>query len=121
MGRFAPRKHTPSPAGNAGLVGVGIIAYMTARGWADTPSDGRSSKLCATRTARSAFMDEGRFSVSAPFRIAPLFCRPWTLNGISPRLIESHYEHNYGTALTRLNAVTQELEAIDLDVVTPQV
>src|SRR5437762_1069713 len=65
MGRFAPRKHTPSPAGNSGLVGVGIIAYMTARGWADTPSDGRSSKLCATRTARSAFMDEGRFSISA--------------------------------------------------------
>jgi hypothetical protein len=26
------------------------------------------------------------------FRIAPLFCRPWTLNGMSPRLIESHYE-----------------------------
>ena len=28
------------------------------------------------------------------YRIAPLFCRPWTLNGISPRLIESHYERN---------------------------
>ena len=37
------------------------------------------------------------------FRIAPLFCRPWTLNGMSPRLIESHYEHNYGAALSRLN------------------
>jgi superoxide dismutase, Fe-Mn family len=34
----------------------------------------------------------------APHRysVAPLFCRPWTLNGIPPRLIESHYEHNYG-------------------------
>ncbi len=39
------------------------------------------------------------------YRIAPLFCRPWTLNGMSPRLIESHYEHNYGAALNRLNAV----------------
>jgi hypothetical protein len=38
--------------------------------------------------------------------IAPLFCRPWTLNGISPRLIESHYEQNYGAALNRLNSVT---------------
>jgi Fe-Mn family superoxide dismutase len=47
------------------------------------------------------------------YRVAPLFCRPWTLNGMSPRLIESHYEHNYGGALTRLNAVTEELEALD--------
>jgi Fe-Mn family superoxide dismutase len=55
------------------------------------------------------------------YRIAPLFCRPWTLNGISPRLIESHYEHSYGAALTRLNAVTEELEALDLGATPPQV
>jgi len=47
------------------------------------------------------------------YPIAPLFCRPWTLNGITPRLIESHYEHNYGGALTRLNAITKELETLD--------
>src|SRR5947209_4634658 len=47
------------------------------------------------------------------YQIAPLFCRPWTLNGMSPRLIESHYEHNYGGALNRLNAITEELEALD--------
>jgi Fe-Mn family superoxide dismutase len=47
------------------------------------------------------------------YHIAPLFCRPWTLNGISPRLIESHYEHIYGEALNRLNEVTKELESID--------
>src|ERR671910_461428 len=47
------------------------------------------------------------------YHIAPLFCRPWTLNGITPRLIESHYETNYGDALRRLNAVTAELEALD--------
>jgi superoxide dismutase, Fe-Mn family len=43
-----------------------------------------------------------------PHAIPPctLFCRPWTLNGISPRLIESHYENNYGTSLNRLNATT---------------
>jgi superoxide dismutase, Fe-Mn family len=33
------------------------------------------------------------------YTIAPLFCRPWTLNGITPRLIESHYENDYGSAL----------------------
>src|SRR5205807_9987911 len=59
-------------------------------------------------------MDEGRFSVSAQFRVAPLYCRPWTLNGISPRLIESHYENNYGGALNHLNAITEELESLDL-------
>ena len=46
------------------------------------------------------------------YKIAPLFCRPWTLNGISPRLIESHYENDYGNALSSLNAVTAELEAL---------
>ena len=47
------------------------------------------------------------------YPIAPLFCRPWTLNGITPRLIESHYEHNYGGALARLNAIAKELETLD--------
>src|SRR3981081_807924 len=51
---------------------------------------------------------------SMRYQIAPLFCRPWTLNGMSPRLIESHYEHNYGGALSRLNSVTSELEALDV-------
>src|SRR5258708_9953732 len=55
------------------------------------------------------------------YRIAPLFCRPWTLNGISPRLIESHYEHNYGAALNRLNSVTDELEALDVKTTPAQV
>ena len=47
------------------------------------------------------------------YTIAPLFCRPWTLNGITPGLIESHYENNYGGALNRLNAIAEELEALD--------
>ena len=55
------------------------------------------------------------------YRIAPLFCRPWTLNNMSPRLIESHYEHNYGAALNRLNAVTSELEALDVKTTPAQV
>src|SRR5262245_32013116 len=47
------------------------------------------------------------------YHVAPLFCRPWTLNGISARLIESHYEHNYGGAVARLNAISRELQALD--------
>src|SRR3954468_14598418 len=47
------------------------------------------------------------------YHIAPLFCRPWTLNGITPRLIESHYENNYGGAILRLNAIAEELTVLD--------
>ena len=48
-----------------------------------------------------------------PYHLAPLYCRPWTLNGLSARLIESHYEVNYGGAVARLNAIGQELAALD--------
>ena len=48
------------------------------------------------------------------YQLAPLYCRPWTLNGISARLIESHYENNYGGALNRLNAIAEEIEKLDL-------
>jgi Fe-Mn family superoxide dismutase len=47
------------------------------------------------------------------YNIAPLYCRPWTLNGMTPRLIESHYENDYGGSINRLNAITEELEALD--------
>jgi Fe-Mn family superoxide dismutase len=47
------------------------------------------------------------------YRITPIFCRPWLLNGLSLKLIESHYENNYGGALRRLNAITEKLDAMD--------
>ncbi|HET7198528.1 MAG TPA: superoxide dismutase, partial [Burkholderiales bacterium] len=40
-------------------------------------------------------------------------CRPWLLSGLSPKLIESHYENNYGGALRRLNAISEQLAALD--------
>jgi Fe-Mn family superoxide dismutase len=54
------------------------------------------------------------------YRLAPLFCRPWTLNGITPRLIESHYERNYGGELRRLNAISRELVALDPATTPPE-
>lgn len=53
------------------------------------------------------------------YAVAPIFCRPWTLNGISARLIESHYEYNYGNAVARLNALTNEIAALDLATAPP--
>jgi Fe-Mn family superoxide dismutase len=47
------------------------------------------------------------------YTLKPIFCRPWTLNGFSLKLIESHYENNYGGALRRLNAITEQLESLD--------
>src|SRR5262249_39690165 len=44
---------------------------------------------------------------------APIYCRPWLLNGLSQRLIESHYENNYGGALRRLNAISEKLASLD--------
>jgi len=29
-------------------------------------------------------------------QIAQIGCKPWTLNGLSDRLIVTHYESNYG-------------------------
>src|SRR5262249_28640500 len=47
------------------------------------------------------------------YRLKQIHCRPWTLSYLSVPLIESHYENNYGGALRRLNAITQQLEALD--------
>jgi superoxide dismutase, Fe-Mn family len=47
------------------------------------------------------------------YQLTPIFCRPWTLNGLSLRLIESHYENNYGGALRRLNAISEKLDSLD--------
>jgi Fe-Mn family superoxide dismutase len=46
--------------------------------------------------------------------IAPIPCKPWTLNGLSDRLIVSHYENNYGAAVRSLNAIRSRLATIDL-------
>ncbi len=48
--------------------------------------------------------------------ISPIAVRPWTLNGISERMIVSHYENNYGGAVRTLNAVRSELAALEAGV-----
>jgi Fe-Mn family superoxide dismutase len=47
------------------------------------------------------------------YQLKPIFCRPWLLNGLSLKLIESHYENNYGGALRRLNTITEQLDSLD--------
>ena len=50
-----------------------------------------------------------------PYSLKQIHCRPWLLNGLSLKLIESHYENNYGGALRRLNAITEQLESLDFE------
>jgi len=48
------------------------------------------------------------------YQLKQIHCRPWTLSGLSLKLIESHYENNYGGALRRLNAITDQLASLDV-------
>jgi superoxide dismutase, Fe-Mn family len=43
----------------------------------------------------------------------PLPIDPDTLTNLSERLILSHYENNYGGAVKRLNAITEQLRSLD--------
>jgi Fe-Mn family superoxide dismutase len=47
------------------------------------------------------------------YAMQPLACDPQRIKGMSERLILSHYENNYGGAVKRLNAITEQLAALD--------
>ncbi|MDV6343534.1 Fe-Mn family superoxide dismutase [Nitrosomonas sp. Is37] len=47
------------------------------------------------------------------YQMKPLTCDPAKLNGLSEKLIVSHYENNYGGAVKRLNAITTQLAELD--------
>ncbi len=48
-----------------------------------------------------------------PFHARPISFKPPRLKGLSPRLIASHYENNYGGAVRRLNAIRGDLAGMD--------
>jgi Fe-Mn family superoxide dismutase len=47
------------------------------------------------------------------YEMKPLSCDPAGINGMSERLIVSHYQNNYGGAVQRLNAITEQLAVTD--------
>lgn len=47
------------------------------------------------------------------YAMKPLSCDPAKLKGLSEKLIVSHYENNYGGAVKRLNAITDQLANLD--------
>jgi superoxide dismutase, Fe-Mn family len=48
-----------------------------------------------------------------PLSVVPLPFKPHRLDGLTDRLIISHYENNYGGAVRRLNAIEGRLAALD--------
>jgi len=48
-----------------------------------------------------------------PYAMKPLSCDPGRVKGMSERLIISHYENNYGGAVKRLNAIEEQLAALN--------
>jgi Fe-Mn family superoxide dismutase len=46
------------------------------------------------------------------FQVRPIAFKPKHLNGLSARLLASHYENNYGGAVRRLNAIRSDLERL---------
>ena len=47
------------------------------------------------------------------YTIKPLTCDPKKLNGLSEKLIVSHWENNYSGAVRRLNAIATQLAELD--------
>src|SRR5262245_2072570 len=53
------------------------------------------------------------FTAPGTVMVRPLLLKPQWMNGLSERLLVSHYVNNYGGALRRLNAITVRLAALD--------
>src|SRR5438270_2153104 len=47
------------------------------------------------------------------YELKPLACDPTRIKGMSEKLLASHHENNYGGAVRRLNAITEQLAALD--------
>src|SRR6476661_1433435 len=47
------------------------------------------------------------------YKLKQIHCRPWTLAYLSVKLIAIQKKNNYGGALRRLNAITEQLESLD--------
>ena len=54
-----------------------------------------------------------QFAQPETLRVRPLLLKPQWMNGLSERLLVSHYENNYGGALRRLNAIRARLATLD--------
>jgi superoxide dismutase, Fe-Mn family len=54
-----------------------------------------------------------QFTAPGTVMVRPLLLKPQWMNGLSERLLVSHYENHYGGAVRRLNAIRTRLAALD--------
>jgi len=54
-----------------------------------------------------------KFAAPGTLMVRPFLLKPQWMNGLSERLLVSHYVNNYGGALRRLNAIRARLAALD--------
>jgi Fe-Mn family superoxide dismutase len=54
-----------------------------------------------------------QFAARGTVTVRPLLLKPQWMNGLSERLLVSHYVNNYGGAVRRLNAIRARLAALD--------
>src|SRR5258708_24060572 len=54
-----------------------------------------------------------QFAAPGTVMVRPFLLKPQYMNGLSERLLVSHYVNNYGGALRRLNAIRARLAALD--------
>ena len=62
---------------------------------------------------KSPSIPHRQFAAPGSVMIRPLLLKPQWMNGLSERLLVSHYENNYGGALRRLNAIRARLASLD--------
>src|SRR6185436_1611327 len=98
-----PRAHRPAEDDSAGQP----VRFLARQPLAHRPCAGPALRL---RHAHHHLF-HGGFDMR--YQLKQIYCRPWTLSGLSLKLIESHYENNYGGALRRLNTITEQLESLD--------
>jgi len=92
----------------AGGIAGGVLGW-NARSVAGTPApDG---------TRKEGELDDPKIpaALAGGHTLAPLPFAPGRLKGLSEKLIQSHYEKNYGGAVRNLNRVEQELSRIGPD------
>jgi Fe-Mn family superoxide dismutase len=58
-------------------------------------------------------MSPRQFAAPGTVMVRPLLLKPQWMNGLSERLLVSHYVNNYGGAVRRLNAIRARLAALD--------
>jgi superoxide dismutase, Fe-Mn family len=63
--------------------------------------------------AKPVSISPPQFARPESLRVRPLLLKPQWMNGLSERLLVSHYENHYGGALRRLNAIGAHLATLD--------